>query len=125
MKTHEAVRQGGKNIFEDLKLANAEEVKANAQIAYWICDILQKRKLTQREAAELLGTNQPRVSALLDGQLEEFSSDRLFRFLNALDQHIEIVIRRAKKRSSHAPGITPAPNAAHPITIASINISIR
>ncbi len=105
MKTHEAVRLGGKNIFEDLKLPNAEELNAKAQIAYRICDILQKRKLTQQEAAKLLGTDQPRVSALLHGRLEGFSSDRLFRFLNALDHDIEIVIRRAKKKGSHAPGI--------------------
>ena len=105
MKTHEAVRQGGKNIFKDLKLPNAEELNAKAQIAYRICDILQKRKLTQKEAANLLDTDQPRVSALLRGRLEGFSSDRLFRFLNALDHDIEIVIRRAKKKSSRAPGI--------------------
>ena len=105
MKSHEAVRQGGKNIFEDLKLPNAEELHAKAQIAYRICELLQKRKLTQQKAAELLGTDQPRVSALLHGRLEGFSSDRLFRFLNALDQDIEIVIRRAKKKSRRAPGI--------------------
>jgi predicted XRE-type DNA-binding protein len=34
------------------------------------------------------------VSALLHGRLEGFSSDRLFRFLNALDQDIEIVSTR-------------------------------
>ena len=105
MKTHEVVRQGGKNIFKDLKLPNAEELNAKAQIAYRICGILEERKLTQQEAADLLGTDQPRVSALLRGRLEGFSSDRLFRFLNALDQDIEIVIRQANKESSHAPGI--------------------
>lgn len=105
MKTHEAVRQGGKNIFEDLKLPDAEELNAKAQIAYRICGILEERKLTQQAAADLLGTDQPRVSALLHGRLEGFSSDRLFRFLNALDQDIEIVIRRAKKKSHRAPGI--------------------
>ncbi|MCL4179022.1 MAG: XRE family transcriptional regulator [Verrucomicrobia bacterium] len=105
MKTHEAVRQGGKNIFEDLNLPDAEELNAKAQIAYRICGILEERKLTQQEAADLLGTDQPRVSALLHGRLEGFSSDRLFRFLNALDQDVEIVIRRAKKKSNRAPGI--------------------
>lgn len=104
MKTHETVRQGGKNIFEDLKLPDAEELNAKAQIAYRICGILKERKLTQQAAADLLGTDQPRLSALLHGRLEGFSSDRLFRFLNALDQEIEIVIRRTKKRT-HAPGI--------------------
>jgi len=33
------------------------------------------------------------VPALIRGRLEGFSSDRLFRFLNALDQDIEIVRR--------------------------------
>lgn len=105
MKADEAVRQGGKNIFEDLKLPDAEELNAKAQIAHRICGLLEERKLTQQAAAELLGTDQTRVSALLHGRLEGFSSDRLFRFLNALDQDIEIVIRRAKKESSHAPVI--------------------
>lgn len=105
MKTHEPVRQGGKNIFEDLNLPDAKELSAKAQIAYRICDILQKRKLTQQEAAALLDTQQARVSALLRGRLEGFTSDRLFRFLNALDQDIEIVIRKTKKKGSHAPGI--------------------
>jgi predicted XRE-type DNA-binding protein len=41
----------------------------------------------------------PKVSALLRGRLEGFSSDRLFRFLDALDQDIDIVIRRTKKGS--------------------------
>ena len=36
MKTHETVRQGGKNIFEDLKLPDAEELNVKAQIAYRI-----------------------------------------------------------------------------------------
>ena len=105
MKTHEAVRQGGKNIFEDLKLPDAEELNAKAQIAYRICYILKERKLTQQAAAELLGTDQPKVSALLRGRLEGFSSDRLFRFLNALDQDVEIVIRQTKRTRAHAPGI--------------------
>jgi predicted XRE-type DNA-binding protein len=102
MKTKATVRQGGKNIFDDLRLPGAEELNVKAQIAYRICELIQKRKLTQQEAAGILGTDQPRVSALLRGRLEGFSSDRLFRFLNALDQEIEIVIRQTTKRSQPA-----------------------
>ena len=104
MKTPATVRQGGRNIFVDLNLPDAEELNAKAQIAYRICGILEERKLTQKEAATVLGIDQPKVSALLRGRLEGFSSDRLFRFLNALDRDIEIVIRPANKRN-HAPGI--------------------
>ena len=66
--------------------------------------ILEERKLTQKKAATVFGIDQPKVSALLRERLEGFSSDRLFRFLNALDRDIEIVIRPAKKSGS-APGI--------------------
>lgn len=99
MTPHEPVRLGGRNIFEDLRLPDAEELNAKAQIAYRICDILQERKLSQKEAATVLGIDQPKVSALLRGRLEGFSSDRLFRFLNALDRDIEIIIRPTNKRS--------------------------
>jgi len=104
MKAHETVRQGRRNIFEDLKLPDAKELDAKAQIAYRICGILEKRKLTQKAAATVLGIDQPKVSALLRGRLEGFSSDRLFRFLNALDRDVEIVIRPTKKSGS-TPGI--------------------
>jgi len=67
MRTLGTIRQGGKNIFEDLKLADAEELNVKAQMAYRICELIQKRKRTQQEAASLLGTDQPRVSALLRG----------------------------------------------------------
>jgi predicted XRE-type DNA-binding protein len=103
-KARETVRQGSRNIFGDLKLRNAEELNAKAQIAYRICAILEDRKLTQKEAASLLGVDQPKVSALLRGHLDGFSTDRLFRFLNALDREIEIIIRPSRKRSS-TPGI--------------------
>lgn len=93
MKIKGEVRQGSGNVFADLKLPEAEELNAKAQVAYRICQILDERKLTQKQAAALLGIDQPKVSSLLRGRLDGFSSDRLFRFLNALDRDVEIVIR--------------------------------
>ena len=75
---------------------------SKAQVAYQICEILEQRKLTQKEAASVLGIDQPKVSALLRGRLQGFSSDRLFRFLNGLDRDVEIVIRSSKKRRHRA-----------------------
>ncbi len=60
VKTLGTVRQGGKSVFEDLKLPDAEELNVKAQMAYRICELIQKHKLTQREAASILGTDQPR-----------------------------------------------------------------
>jgi hypothetical protein len=56
--------------------------------------------LFKRRLSPCSGIDQLKVSALLRGRLEGFSCDGLFRFLNALDRDIEIVIRPAKKRSN-------------------------
>jgi len=87
------------NIFADLGLEDAEELHAKSGLVFRISEIIKKRKLTQAKAASLLGIDQPKVSLLLRGQLEGFSTDRLFRFLNALDCDIEIVVK-PKARSA-------------------------
>ena len=48
---------------------------------------------TSRRAAAVLGIDQAKVSALTRGQLRGFSTDRLFRLLNALGQDIEITVK--------------------------------
>jgi predicted XRE-type DNA-binding protein len=84
------------NVFADLGFKNPEELLAKAELVQRIVDIIAERKLTQVRAAKLLGIDQPKVSALLRGKLDGFSTDRLFRFLNALGRDVEIVIRPAK-----------------------------
>lgn len=81
------------NVFADIGLPEPEEARAKVEIASLICDIIVERKLTQTQATALLGVDQPKVSALMRGRLDGFSSDRLFKFLNALDRDVEIVIK--------------------------------
>lgn len=83
------------NVFADLGLKDPGELLAKAELVQRIADIIAERKLTQVRAAKLLGIDQPKVSALLRGKLDGFSTDRLFRFLNALGRDVEIVIRPA------------------------------
>src|SRR3954470_2109430 len=96
VKTDETVEASSGNVFADLGLKNPEELLAKAQLVQRIADIIAERKLTQARAAKLLGIDQPKVSALLRGKLDGFSTDRLFRFLNALGRDVEIVIRPAR-----------------------------
>jgi predicted XRE-type DNA-binding protein len=84
------------NVFANMGLKNPEELLAKAELVQRICDIIAQRKLTQTRAAKLLGIDQPKVSALLRGRLDGFSTDRLFRFLNALGSDVEIVVRPAR-----------------------------
>jgi predicted XRE-type DNA-binding protein len=81
------------NVFADLGFADAGERQTKVRLAVAINDILHRRGLSQGKAAELLGINQPKVSALSKYRLEGFSVERLMRFLTSLNQDVEIIIR--------------------------------
>jgi predicted XRE-type DNA-binding protein len=101
MKKTIPVRRSSGNVFADLKLPDAHEYLAKAQLAAQIHQAIKNRKLTQTAAGKLLGISQPKVSALLNGRLDGFSTDRLLRFLNALGYDVTITVspRRAKSAS--------------------------
>ena len=94
----EKVIQSSGNVFADLGFADAEERQTKVRLAVAINQLLQRRHLSQTEAARRLGINQPKVSALLNYKLAGFSAERLMQFLTALDRDVEIVIRK-KPRS--------------------------
>ena len=96
------IRKSSGNVFEDLRLPKAGETLAKAEIARHIASIISKRGLTQSEASKLLGIDQPKVSALLRGQLSGFSTERLFRFVTTLGRDVEISI--TPKAPGHAHG---------------------
>jgi predicted XRE-type DNA-binding protein len=91
-KRETPVERSSGNVFEDIGLAQSAEMLVKSEIAARIAAIIEKRGLTQARAAEVLGVDQPSVSDLVRGRLRGFSSDRLFRFLNALGQDVKIVI---------------------------------
>lgn len=108
MINKEKHKLGSKNIFKDLGFDNPEEEMAKAKLASTIYDIIEKRKLTQKEAGIILGINQPKVSALKNGRLSGFSIERLFSFLRALDQDIDIIIHPKSQKSHSKIRITTA-----------------
>lgn len=91
------VTRGSSNVFADLGLPNPEERLAKAQLAARIDDVIRRRKLTQQQAAKLIGIDQPKISHLLHGRLSGFSTQRLIDFLNALGQDVEIIVRAAPR----------------------------
>jgi predicted XRE-type DNA-binding protein len=84
---------GSRNVFKDLGLPNAEEHVIKAQLVFKIDTILKKRRLKQVEAAALFGVRQPDVSKMLRGDFRQFSVERLLRFLVALNQDVQIVVK--------------------------------
>lgn len=87
------ITPGTANVFADLGYPDAAERQTKTRLALAINDLLKSRKLRQREAAELLGLTQPKVSALKHFRLDQFSVERLMVCLTALDQDVEIMIR--------------------------------
>jgi predicted XRE-type DNA-binding protein len=92
------VQTGSGNVFADLKVADADEYLAKAQLAVQIFKVVKARRLTQTAAGKLLGINQPKVSALLNGRLDGFSTDRLFRFLTLLGCDVRISVSQPHPR---------------------------
>ena len=88
--------EGSGNIYQDLGFIDSEERLAKAKLAMSIENLIEKSNLTQVEAAKILKVNQPKISALVNGRLDGFSIERLFRFLVILNQDIDITIKPHK-----------------------------
>jgi predicted XRE-type DNA-binding protein len=90
------------NVFADLDLPEADDLLAKAELAAKIIAEIHRRRMTQIQAAAILGIDQPKISALKQGRLSGFSVERLMRFLLLLGRDIEITVRGKPGRRSTA-----------------------
>ena len=95
-----AYETGSRNVFKDLGVPNADEHMVKAQLVFKIDAIMKERRLKQVEAAALFGVRQPDISMMLRGEFRQFSVERLLRFLVALNQDVEIVVKPHRGRSN-------------------------
>ena len=103
MKTRKTERivHGSGNVFADLDLPHPEQELLKAQLTVAIYEQLKRRRLTQAQAAKLLGLHQPQVSVLMRCRPGLFSVGKLLEILGALGRDIEIVHReRQSSRDS-------------------------
>jgi predicted XRE-type DNA-binding protein len=68
-----------------------------AQLATKIGEIIRRRKLTQIQAAELLGIPQPKLSNMLRGQFRGISETKMIDCLTRLGRNVEIVVKTAPR----------------------------
>ena len=94
------VEKSSGNVYRDLGIPDAATELAKAELAIQIGKVIEKRGLTQEQAATVLSVDQPKVSALMRGKLEGFSTERLLKFLNALGQDVEIVVRPVRRKNA-------------------------
>src|SRR3990172_941752 len=100
MKRELKIERSSGNVFADLGIPNPEQYLAKAELAAQILKIVRRRRLTQAVTSKRLGITQPKVSALLNGRLDGFSTERLIRFLNALGCDVRISVSRPHPRRS-------------------------
>jgi predicted XRE-type DNA-binding protein len=98
--TKRGYETGSRNVFKDIGVPNAEEHLVKAQLVFKIDTIMKARRLKQVEAAGLFGIRQPDVSKMLRGEFRQFSVERLLRFLVALNQDVEIVVKPHRDKSN-------------------------
>ena len=93
---------GSRNVFKDLDVPNAEEHSVKAQLVFKIDSLMKERRLKQIDAADLFAITQPDVSKMLRGDFRQFSVERLLRFLVALNQDVEIVVKPHRGKNNDA-----------------------
>ena len=91
------IEKSSGNIFADIGFANDQEMLVKANLALKISEIITQRRLTQMEAALVLGMPQPKLSKLLRGQFHGVSETKMLECLNKLGRDIQIVIRKANR----------------------------
>ena len=89
------------NVFEDLNLKDASELKAKSILARQISMVISSRKLKQKEAERLTGIDQGDISKIVNGNCDRFTIDRLLSMLLKLGQDIDINIHPAKHDVGH------------------------
>ena len=95
------VHRGSDNVFADLGLADAEKLKIKTGLVIEIRKAMRSRKLTQQEAAKLMGITQPKVSDMMRGDFTNLSERKLMDCLTRLGYDIEITVRPAKAEVGH------------------------
>ena len=97
--------RGSGNVFRDLGFSAAEaaELEVKSALVDAIGDTIAQRRLTQKGAAELCGTDQPTLSKVLRGRMESVTIGRLAAWLTALGRTVEIRVRpyNARAKEGH------------------------
>ena len=88
------------NVYADLGFDNPEEMLLKAELVRQISVAIKEKGLNQYQAAEVLGIDQPKVSALVRGRFSGYSIERLFKYLNALGRDVEIVVKSSPSLDS-------------------------
>lgn len=87
------VEHSSGNVFADLGLKNAEELKIRSNLMMKIMDVIIAKGLSQTEAAKIMGISQPKVSDLMRGGFPRISEHKLMQCLTRLGYDVQISVK--------------------------------
>ncbi len=87
------------NVFRDLgfRREEAEHLLVRADLMIEVQKIIASRRLKQHAAAKLLRVSQPRVSDLLRGRIDLFSTDALIDMLTRLGARVRLTVKSSRR----------------------------
>jgi predicted XRE-type DNA-binding protein len=87
------------NVFRDLgfRREEAEHLLVRADLMIEVQKIIASRRLKQRASAKLLRVSQPRVSDLLRGRIDLFSTDALIDMLTRLGARVRLSVKAGRR----------------------------
>jgi predicted XRE-type DNA-binding protein len=88
------------NVFRDMGFARdeAEHLTIRADLLIQLQRLIASSSLRQAHVAKLLRVTQPRVSDLLRGRIDLFSTDSLIDMLARFGVEVRLVVKRSRSR---------------------------
>ena len=86
------------NVFRDLgfRREEAEHLLVRADLMIQVQKLIASRRLKQRQVAKVLRVSQPRVSDLLRGRIDLFSTDALIDMLTRLGARVRLTVKAGR-----------------------------
>jgi predicted XRE-type DNA-binding protein len=83
------------NVFHDLGFSReeAEHLLVRADLMIQLQQLIASRGLKQKSAAKMLGVTQPRISDLLRGRIDLFSTDAIIDMLARLGAQVRFTVK--------------------------------
>ncbi len=93
------VARSSGNVFRDLGFSSeeAEHLKIRSDLLIQLQKLIASRGLRQAETAKILRVTQPRVSDLLRGRIDLFSTDALIDMLSRFGVRVKLVLKPSRR----------------------------
>jgi predicted XRE-type DNA-binding protein len=100
-KKKNGITEGSRNIFADMGVPEPEQALAKAKLAAKISAAIEEERLKETEAAERLGTDHAKVSAIVRGRLDQFSVAQLLQYAQMIRLRRRNPLPPARRRRTY------------------------